>query len=282
MDVECLLRQLEQVFPHHPQSVLRNCINERLLLFAEDAEVGAVMDSCINWLLDQANDVLVHGVINVDEQADWLREGDINEVTVVRETEPRQESPVLTTEEILEDILSLFSDAKPDFVRQLLEKWKGKGDQANRVCNYLLENKDYPRVERVATRTKQPAIQEKKPNFFKEFSSPVCYTVRDQALALLYNEFREIAKHDILQVAAFHKFHYAATRKYLSDVLSAGGTVGYTADSVLSSPPVRGVILIFLSVCLSAYLCLSACLLVIDFSAYLLRDFVISSSIGSQ
>jgi uncharacterized protein YpiB (UPF0302 family) len=66
---------------------------------------------------------------------------------------------VLTTEEILEDILSLFSDAKPDFVRQLLEKWKGKGDQANRVCNYLLENKDYPRVERVATRTKQPAIQ---------------------------------------------------------------------------------------------------------------------------
>jgi hypothetical protein len=133
MDVECLLRQLEQVFPHHPQSVLRNCINERLLLFAEDAEVGAVMDSCINWLLDQANDVLVHGVINVDEQADWLREGDINEVTVVRETDrPRQESPVLTTEEILEDILSLFSDAKPDFVRQLLEKWKGKGDQANR------------------------------------------------------------------------------------------------------------------------------------------------------
>ena len=87
MDVELLLQQLGQVFPHHPQNILRNCINERLLLLPEDAEVGSVMDSCINWLLDhqlnETDEVILRGVIDADRPLERGRD----EVEVVRETE---------------------------------------------------------------------------------------------------------------------------------------------------------------------------------------------------
>lgn len=83
MDVELLLEQLAQVFPHHPRHALRNCINVHLLHLPEEADSGAVLDGCINWLLDQPaaraadRDVLPRpvllDVIDLEEERDGGR-----------------------------------------------------------------------------------------------------------------------------------------------------------------------------------------------------------------
>ncbi|XP_062508613.1 E3 ubiquitin-protein ligase RNF216-like [Corticium candelabrum] len=247
MDVDLLVQQLGLVFPQHEQQTLRNCVHERLLLMPDELDAAVVLDACINWMLDhpegREDDVMEENQVDVqviDARASSQLTAEVEGAKVVAaaESHPVVDTPApqLTTNEIIDDVLSLFPDAQPEFVRQLV--MTQTSDCANSVCNYLLEHRDYPKVE-TSVKKAQPVSKGNAVNYFENFSAPMAAPAREQALQLLYNKFRNISKTDILQVAAFYNFHYAPTRKYLSEVLLAGGAVAYTADSVLNSPPVK-------------------------------------------
>ncbi|OWF43516.1 E3 ubiquitin-protein ligase [Mizuhopecten yessoensis] len=137
-------------------------------------------------------------------------------------------APKSRTKCLVEDVLALFGDADPEYVRRMVEMelltQRPDHEIVNNLCNLLLENHTYPRVQPSATVTivevnNTPEIddtdyyQEYKKN---EHQAGLYYS---QTEKLLMHQFMWISAQCVRQVLRWYSGYYAPTHQVLGQVM---------------------------------------------------------------
>ncbi|XP_061182295.1 uncharacterized protein LOC133190621 [Saccostrea echinata] len=135
----------------------------------------------------------------------------------------------ITPEEKLNDkvneVLLMFPDVDPQYVKNLLLVHIGP-EALNNVCNLLLENSNYPRVQKPPSSTVSTDLSPPKrgsKNFYEEFSEVVkSFEYKINCELLLQSEFKMISVRDIRILASHYNWHYAPMHKALSLIVKKG------------------------------------------------------------
>ncbi|XP_061089184.1 E3 ubiquitin-protein ligase RNF216 [Conger conger] len=131
---------------------------------------------------------------------------------------------------LVQGVMDLFPDVEEDFLTNWIRKHNAK--DLNLICNFLLENPEYPKNERIPVLNLQTSIFletntteiQKKADFF-DFANLGMADARTfiQAADLLMGDFKMLSSLDIKWALRSLKGHYAITRKALSDALKKWG-----------------------------------------------------------
>ncbi|KAJ8364005.1 hypothetical protein SKAU_G00128360 [Synaphobranchus kaupii] len=131
---------------------------------------------------------------------------------------------------LVNGVMDLFPDVEEDFLSNWITKHNAQ--DLNLICNFLLENPEYPKNERISVlnqptsillETNSTEIQQKEDYF--DFSKLGIADARTfiQAADLLMGDFKMLSSLDIKWALRSLKGHYAITRKALSDALKKWG-----------------------------------------------------------
>ncbi|XP_023670698.2 E3 ubiquitin-protein ligase RNF216 [Paramormyrops kingsleyae] len=131
-----------------------------------------------------------------------------------------------TLSTLVKGVMDLFPDVEEAFIADLIRRHDLK--DLNLICNFLLENPEYPKNERISVLNQHTSIlleandneMQEKENYF-EFSKlgTVDHRVLLQAADLLMGDFKMLSSLDIKWALNSLKGHYAITRKALSGAL---------------------------------------------------------------
>ncbi|KAJ8413490.1 hypothetical protein AAFF_G00079970 [Aldrovandia affinis] len=127
-------------------------------------------------------------------------------------------------------VMDLFPDVEEDFITNWIRRHNSK--DLNLICNFLLENPEYPKNEKSLVSNHQTSILleancteiQEKENYF-DFAKLGMADARTfiQAADLLMGDFKMLSSLDIKWALRSLKGHYAITRKALSDALKKWG-----------------------------------------------------------
>ncbi|KAG7491944.1 hypothetical protein MATL_G00009370 [Megalops atlanticus] len=131
---------------------------------------------------------------------------------------------------LVKGVMDLFPDVKEEFITNWIKRHNAK--DLNLICNFLLENPEYPKNEKSSVMNQQTSILleannneiQEKENYF-DFSKLGMADTRTfiQAADLLMGDFKMLSSLDIKWALRSLKGHYAITRKALSDALKTWG-----------------------------------------------------------
>lgn len=131
---------------------------------------------------------------------------------------------------LVNGVMDLFPDVEEDFLTNWIRKHNAK--DLNLICNFLLENPEYPKNATIPVLNQQTSILlettsteiQKKEDYF-DFSLLGMADARTfiQAADLLMGDFKMLSSLDIKWALRSLKGHYAITRKALSDSLKKWG-----------------------------------------------------------
>ncbi|KAI1896141.1 hypothetical protein AGOR_G00091750, partial [Albula goreensis] len=131
---------------------------------------------------------------------------------------------------LVKGVMDLFPDVEEDFLTNWIRRHNAK--DLNLICNFLLENPEYPKNEKGPVLNQQTSILleanstevQEKENYF-DFSKLGMADSRTfiQAADLLMGDFKMLSSLDIKWALRSLKGHYAITRKALSDALKKWG-----------------------------------------------------------
>ena len=262
MDIDDAIRQhLSQIFPQADGLFIQDCMEEAKRRNVDNSE--AILELCINLILDGQipNDEIVYlgtkqAVTNdgVRDYSDVLFVDDEDIVTLDDRESTRfshgeyldemnarnsMAQPDQTTSpsysSLLHDVTQILPGVDCDRVKLLFEQ----GQNLNDILNHFLESSHLQSSSAsepgVTSSPPQPGQIHPAPredvNYFEDYSSSLSFDYKEQCLALLKNNFRQVYVYDIRTAWRKHNYHYAPTRKYLEECLVAMGHSYASSDS---------------------------------------------------
>ncbi|XP_069123508.1 uncharacterized protein [Argopecten irradians] len=136
-------------------------------------------------------------------------------------------APKSRTDSLMENVLALFGDADPAYVRRMVETeiltMRPDHEIVNNLCNLLLENHTFPRAKSSATATSTEVATPEVDNvdYYEDYKKNEVRTnlYYNQTEKLLMHHFMWVSAQCVRRVLQWYNGQYAPTHKVLSQVM---------------------------------------------------------------